>query len=391
MMDFSRTEEQELLTESIREWTARNISDETLKQAYLDHGFPDEVYKSYLDAGFGYMGLPEELGGTPCDIQTLITLVEESTRAAGGTLPFMLGVLTMYDICEFGNPEQVKFVMDKYKESGRCCLSLALSEPGAGSDNSAMTTTVKRLGNGKVVINGQKTFVSNGDVNPYTLVIAKEEDPSRDNRSMSMFMLSMDTPGIKTAPLNKIGQTTIPFVEIYFDNVEIDESAQVGETGKAFINLMKNFELERLIVAAHSLGMAQAAMDDAAVYASERIAFGKPIGKFQLVQELLTDMEIKLMNMRNLLYNAAWKMDNKESIRLDNALVKRYVCMTATEVASAAMQIFGGIGYTTESRTSRLWMDCRGNQYAGGTDQIMVHIAGREILKKYTKGAALGR
>ena len=303
-MDFSITEEQELLMESIREWVARYIPEDVLKKAYEDHGFQDEVYKSYLDAGFGYMGLPEELGGTPCDIQTLVTLIEEQTRAAGGSLPFFLGMLTMYDICEFGNKEQVEFVMNEYQKSGRCCLSIAISEPGAGSDNGSMTTTVKRLGNGKVVINGQKTFVTNGEINPYVLVVAKDEDPSPSNRSMSMFFLAKDTPGVKTSPLPKIGQTTIPFCEMYFDNVVLDESAQVGETGKGFLNLMKNFELERLLVAAHSLGLAQAAMEDAAAYASERIAFGKTIGSFQQIQEMLTDMEIKLQTMRHLLYNS---------------------------------------------------------------------------------------
>lgn len=384
-MDYSRTEEQELLMESVREWVARYIPEDVLKKAYDDHGFSDEVYKSYLDAGFGYMGLPEELGGTECDISTLVTLVEESTRAAGGSLPFFLSTLTMYDICEFGNKEQVKFIMDRYQETGRCPICIAVSEPGAGSDNASMTTTIKRLGNGKVVINGQKTFVTNGEVNPYVLVVAKEEDPSPSNRSMSMFLLARDTPGVKTAPLSKIGQTTIPFCEMYFDNVELDESAQVGETGKGFLNLMKNFELERLLVAAHSLGLAQAAMEDAAAYAGERVAFGKTIGSFQQIQEMLTDMEIKLQTMRHLLYSTAWKMDNNIPVRLDSALVKRYVCRASTEVASDAMQIFGGIGYTTESRTSRLWQDCRGNQYAGGTDQIMVYISGRQIIKKYAK------
>lgn len=382
-MDFSRTEEQELLIESAREWVARYLPDDVLRKAYEDHGFSDEVYKSYLDAGFGFMGLPEELGGTECDVQTLVTLVEETCRAAGGSLPFFLNTLTLWDIVEFGNKEQVKLVMDIYQETGRCPISIAISEPGAGSDNGSMTSTIKRLGNGKVVINGQKTWVTNGEINPYVLVIAKEEDPSPSNRSMTMFLLPKDTPGVKTASLSKIGQTSVPFCEMYFDNVEIDESAQVGETGKGFINLMKNFEIERLFVAAHSLGMAQAAMEDAAKYAGERIAFGKTIGSFQQIQQMLTDMEIKLQTMRHLLYSTAWKMDNNLPVRLDSALVKRYVCKTSTEVASDAMQIFGGLGYTTDSRTSRLWQDCRGNQYAGGTDQIMVHIAGRQIIKKY--------
>jgi crotonobetainyl-CoA dehydrogenase len=217
------------------------------------------------------------------------------------------------------------------------------------------------------------------------LVVAKDEDPSPENTSMSMWLVSMDTPGIKTAPIHKIGQTLLPLADIYFDNVTVEESCLVGERGKGFLNLMKNFEVERLSLAAWSLGLAQAAMDDAAAYAGQRVQFGKTIGNFQLIQEKLTDMEIKIQNMRNIIYKTAWELDNGMPVQLNSALVKRYVPSTAVEVCTAAMQIFGGLGYTTESRVSRLWQDARGNQFAGGTDEIMVHIAGRQILKKYGK------
>lgn len=137
------------------------------------------------------------------------------------------------------------------------------------------------------------------------------------------------------------------------------------------------------MLAAHSLGLAQAALEDATRYAAQRETFGKKLYEHQLIAEKLTDMEIKCQNMRNMLYKTAWEFDNGIPVRLDSALCKRYLSTTATEVASEAMQIFGGIGYTTESRIGRIWIDARGDSFAGGTEEIMVHIAGRQIVKKY--------
>ncbi|KUO61646.1 MAG: acyl-CoA dehydrogenase [Gracilibacter sp. BRH_c7a] len=383
-MDFKMTEEQELLLESAREFVNRHFTEDKIKQWYKEHGVPDELTKAYLDAGFGYLGIPEEFGGTPVDNMTICLVVEEMTRASGASTPFMLNSLVMFDMCEFGSPEQIQFAMDAYTKVGKPCFSLAVSEPGAGSDNASMTTTAKKV-DGKIVINGQKTWVTNGETSPYVLVVAKDEDPSPQNKNMSMWLLPKDTPGVKTASLEKIGQTIMPFCEMYFDNVVIEESCLVGERGRGFMNLMKNFEMERLIIGAHSLGMAQAAMEDAAAYAGQRVAFGQTIGKFQQIQQKLTDMEVKIQNMRNLLYKTAWELDNGISVQLNSALVKRYIPNAALEVCSDALQIFGGLGYTTETRVSRLWQDSRGNQIAGGTDEIMVYIAGRQILKKYAK------
>lgn len=384
-MDFRITDEQELMLENLREFCAREITEEKIQQWYQDRRVAKDVCKAYLDAGFGYMFIPEEYGGIPSDAMTMVLVVEEFIRLAGATLPFMSFGLAMYDIVEFGNEEQIKLAMDLYKQTGEQCFSLALSEPSAGSDNAAMQATAKWLGNGKVVINGTKTMVSHAETAPLMLVIAKDEDSARENKSMSMWLIPKDTPGIKMAPLHKIGQEITNFCEVYLDNVEVDESALLGEKGKGFMQLMQNFEMERLMIAAHSLGLAQAAMEEAAAYAGQRIAFGQPIGNFQMIQQKLTDMEIKLQNMRNLLHKTAWEFDNGISVRLNSALCKRYLALAGTEVCSEAMQILGGIGYTTENKVGRLWKDARGNSMSGGTDEIMVYISGRQILKKYAK------
>ena len=177
----------------------------------------------------------------------------------------------------------------------------------------------------------------------------------------------------------------MPFCEVYFDDVVLTEDMRVGEEGQGFYNLMKNFETERCLIVAQAIGVAQAAMDDAAAYVSERMTFGKPLANYQLIQLKLVEMETAIRNSRNMLYKTLWKMDNGESVRIDSALLKRYACQEATKVASEAMQIYGGLGFTTETRLGRLWADLRGFQIAGGTDEIMVYIAGRQLAKQYAR------
>ena len=254
---------------------------------------------------------------------------------------------------------------------------------GAGSDNRSMTTVAKKQADGTYKLSGQKTWVTMGEKLPYTIVVAKDEDPSRENRNMSLWYIPMDTPGVSTASLHKIGQQCIPFCEVYFDDVVVTEEQRMGKPGEGFMMLMKNFEVERSFIVAEQVGLAQAALEDAAKYANQRIAFGKPITKLQMIQEKLCDMEIKVQNTRNMLYKTLWKLDNGESVQLDSAMLKRYGCSECFQVADMALSIYAGLGYTTEVRIGRIWADLRGNMFGGGTHEVMAYIAGRQVAKKY--------
>lgn len=246
-----------------------------------------------------------------------------------------------------------------------------------------MTAVTKKQADGTYLLSGQKTWVTMGAVLPYTIVIAKDEDPSHDNGNMSLWLVKMDTPGVSTSVLHKIGQQAIPFCEVYFDDVVLQPDQRMGEEGNGFMMLMKNFEVERAYVVAEQLGLAQAALEDAAQYANQRIAFGKPIAKQEMIQELLTDMEIKVQNTRNMLYKTLWMLDNGQSVQLESAMLKRYGCRECFEVADMALEIYAGLGYTDEVRVGRLWADMRGNIFGGGTHEIMAYIAGRQVAKKY--------
>lgn len=386
-MDFQLTDDQELFIESAREYAERYFTEEAVKQAYeVDHHISLEAAMAYREAGFMHLGLPEEVGGVPCSKLTQIILTEKLHEFTGTALPFTTDTNSITDVIDFGSKAQQELIMDAIENrESTCVASTAISEPAAGSDNNAMTCITVKQPDGTYLLNGQKTWVTNGENFPLVLLIAKDEDPSRDNREMSMWLVPLDTPGLTTAPLHKIGQQIMPFCDMYFDDVVLTEDMRVGKKGEGFRNLMKNFEVERCLICAQVLGLAQAAMDDAAAYASERICFGRPIVSFELIQQKLADMEIALQNTRNMLYRTLWKMDTGQSVRIDSALLKRYAAQQCTWVCSEALQIYGGLGFTTETRLGRLWLDCRGMQIAGGTDEIMVYIAGRQIAKEYAR------
>lgn len=383
-MDFGMSDEQALLLDSVDEFFAQNeqFNEEYIRGCESRHEPLTEYNQAFLDAGFGTLGIPEEYGGTMVDMQTMC-MVAEKVNTHG--YPANVGqTLQIGDILEYGTEEQKAEIMRCFlnNENG---FSLALSEPQAGSDSNGIATSYVRR-DGKVYINGHKTFITNGDRSKYILVMTRDFSiDAKPSHSMTCWLVPTDAPGIKFEPLTKVGELRHSCVEIYFDEVEVDESAMVGPEHSGFLVVMKNFELERLVIAAECLGRAECAYNDALKYATQREQFGKTIGSFQLVQEMLVDMRVKVDNMRNSVYRTAWEYDNGKPIKVSAALTKYYCAQASFEVCDTAMQVFGGLGYIEDLRVSRLWRNARMYRIAGGTDQIMVHVAGRDLQRQVTK------
>lgn len=390
-MDFRKTEEQELLLESLDELMERHCSEAYLRECDEAHRWPKEFTDILMENGFGLLGLPEEYGGTPVDYTTLLMVIERMCE--NGLPPYVYGgqALSLRDMIEFGSPEQQEQCFAEVKR-GMPGFVLGFTEPGAGSDSSALATTFTRR-DGKVYINGSKSFMTNAINSRYVLCLARnaEEDPTdKANRSkVTMWWMPIKdengnpTPGVTIEPLDKIGWNMGNTCEMHLKDVELEEKDLVGVEGNGFMQAMINFEVERLVMAASALGTAECAFNDAVRYATQREQFGKPIGQFQLIQEYITDMYSKIEAMRYMLYHCAWEVDNGIPVQIDSAIVKRFCARAAFEVCDLAMQIMGGIGYTNDCRISRLWKDIRVYRIGGGTDEIMVHIAGRAIQKKF--------
>ncbi len=381
-MDFGLTDEQQLLLDSLDELLQRECTEQYIAELDHNHQPPTSFRRAMHEAGFDSLGFPEEYGGTPCDAQTLVLLAERVARQ-GLNNGYGLELLQAMDILEFGSPAQKTEVLGLLA-AGEAPFALGFTEPGAGSDNSAMATTAVHH-DGMVTFNGTKTLITNALQSKNLLVMAKDPGVADPRRAISMYLVPMSAPGLSTNQLEKIVWLTSDSCEIFLDNVTLPESCLVGAKGEGFRQLMRNYEVERLVISANCLGLAQCAFDDAAAYAAQRVQFGRPIGSFQLIQLKLTDMAIKLENMRNFVYRTAWMVDQGQSLKTQGALCKRYCAMAAFEVADEAMQIHGGVGVTVGTRVSRLWRDLRGHRFGGGTDEIMVHIAGRQIVKDNTR------
>ena len=387
-MDFDLTEQQRDIVACMREYGSSVFTGENVRRWSEDQGLPDEVAQEFA---MRYFSLPASGGQSENFSQSLLSqalILEELSRCAGCTLPFQNDLFALHIMSGFDN--DFSTVIDYFKHTGRVMCALAVSEPQAGSDTQNMTTSV-RTKDGSLVLNGAKTFVNNGEYAPNILVAAIDKDAPAQERhpALSFWLVPRKLEGIKAYPINKIGQSMLPFGSVVFENVVLKPEYRLrGAKGNGgFPRLFSLLERGRIFTCASCLGMAQAAMEDAVHYAGQRTAFGTVIGEFQQIEQMMTDMEVRIWNMRNLLYEAADKCDrNAPDRRLAIALMKRYIPQAATQVASDAMQILGGIGYTNDERVSRIWQDCRGNQLAEGTDQIMVYIAAPLIRAKYASG-----
>jgi crotonobetainyl-CoA dehydrogenase len=380
-MDWKKTEEQELLLESINELLNR-VAPESYIAAKDEAQEPlTEVLKALYDNGFASLGIPEEYGGTPCDNQTLAMLSIEISRHG---LPALLGnMLSVKDILDFGNEAQKKEVLALVAD-GKSGFGLGISEPQAGSDVTAIRTTAIRQGD-QVVFNGVKTFQTGAQTNKYCLLMTRDLENPNPYKAMSMWLVPMNLPGVSVHPLKKMAWHYTDTNEVYWDNVCAPATTLVGQEGNGFMQIMGNFEVERLLMAAGSVGLAKAAFEDACKYANQRVQFGKPIGTFQLIQEKIARMAIKIENMENLVMHTAWMLDQKMPVNTHCAMAKLYCAQSACEVADDAMQIFGGIGITMDCRIQRIWRDLRIYRIGGGTDEVMIGIIGKSILKQFTK------
>jgi len=386
-MDWKLTEEQELLLESVDQFIEqakmKGFDEEYMRKCDSEFRSPIELIRELMESGIGTLFLPEEHGGSGIDNVSQILVSEKLYRA--GLTSTMGAAMAIDDMLTFGSPEQVEYVSKNIKINGGG-FTLGITEPCGGSDNSAMQTTAKYNGDGTVTINGTKSFCSGANSCEYILVVARDAEPEDPRRWASMWFVPSNSPGITYSEMAKIGlRTQGHMFEVKFDNVVVPESALVGTKGNGFIQLMKNFEMERLQICVEVLGYAEHSMDIAAAYASERYAFGQAIGKFQLIQEMLLENEIAISTMRNMILETAWKKDNGIPISFDSAMAKYYCAREAHKVIDNCMQIMGGIGYIEDCPISRYWRDCRVYRIGGGTDQIMIHITGRQLLKKYAR------
>ena len=352
-----------------------HFSESVILQWIAARGVPQAVYDDFYAGELGAYCLPKNLGGIHCSFADRAAVVAQLTRRAGATLPFLSDMLTYALLSTMRSLSQQEIVEDLQERSGRVFISQAFTEASAGTDANAVETSIS--------IDGCKTFVSNGQFASDTLILARDPIFGREDGGLALWLVPVDAPGVYTYPLDTVGQRMLAPARIEFDHVVLSPDWQIQTEGKLNSMLRRQYELGRILVCSSSLGLARAALDDATEHAKSHMVKGRCLGSIPAIQEKLAESEIKLRTMEMLVHEAACAADDGDTdeMHLNCALMKMYVPKAATEVASEALQIFGASGYTTETRVSRIWRDCRGNQIAQGADEIMAHTAAKFLLK----------
>ena len=376
-MDFSFTEEQQLIVDCFADVMNSRSWEKYFHECDETSTYPLEWVKALCDVGFDRILLPEEYDGLGLDWVTLAAVYEVLGRLGGPTY-ILYQLPGLETVVREGTDEQREKIFS-YLGTGEQVLNYAMTEPSAGSSWNDMRTTYTRR-DGKVYLNGHKTFQTSGMRVPYLVVMARNAD---DMDVYTEWLVDMSKPGIAKEPLHKLGLRMDSCAEVYFDDVELEESDLFGTEGNGFMRGVADFDLERFLVALTNYGQAYCAFEDAAKYANQRVQGGQAIARRQLIQLKFADMQVRLTNMRNMLFEIAWKHDVGKLGRGDCSMAKYYCSHAAFEVVDDALQILAGVGITGDHRVQRFFRDLRVDRISGGTDEMMILTAGRAALKNY--------
>jgi alkylation response protein AidB-like acyl-CoA dehydrogenase len=374
------------LRDAVRELAEEKIAP---RAAEIDQSgeFPWDVVELLAQHDFFAAPFPAEYGGLGADMISSLLVVEELSRvcATSGLIPAVqeLGSLPLL---HGGTDEQrQRWVPDL--AAGKVLAAFALTEAGAGSDAASMRTRATRDGDAWV-LNGEKRFISQGDVAGLVAVFAQTDDDAaaiKGHRHVTCFYVEKETPGF-TAPRveHKMGIRGSTTAELAFADARVPDANRVGDVGDGWALAMKTFERSRAGIAAQAVGIAQGALDEAARYATERKQFGRPIGEFQMISAMLADMATRTEAARQLLYAAAERIDAGDEHAARWASMAKLFCGdTAMAVTTDAVQVLGGYGYTTEYPVERMMRDAKITQLYEGTQQIQRLIIARDVLSAF--------
>ncbi len=379
-MDFSPTAEQR----QIRDMVAQFVDEEVVPVASeIDAAdeFPWELVEQLAELDLMGMPFPEEYGGAGLDYHAYPAALAEISRGSGGLGTIVAAHISLAGnmIYEFGDEAQKETYLTPLA-AGEDIGAFALSEPQAGSDVPAMETTAEKVGD-EYVIDGGKLWISNGSVADTVTVFAKT-DPEAGKRGISSFVVRPedDDGFVVEGTEDKLGDKGCPTAELRFDNLTIPESRRLGEEGRGFVHALKTLNGGRITIAARSVGIAQAALDQALEYAQDREQFGQPIADFQAIQHKLADMDTKVRAARLLMHDAADRKMRGEDFRKEAAQAKLYASEVSREVANEGIQIHGGYGYVKDFPAERFYRDAKLNEIYEGTSEVLRNTIANDLL-----------
>jgi alkylation response protein AidB-like acyl-CoA dehydrogenase len=380
-MDFQLSDEQQQLKKTVREFAEREIAPNVMKWDEASE-FPLATIKELGKLGIMGMIFPPELGGAGMGYVEYATAIEELSRVDGsvGIIVAAHTSLCTNHIFTAGNDAQRKRYVPKLA-SGEFIGAWALTEPGSGSDAASARCAAVRKGD-RWVINGTKTFCTNGHYADVVVVIAVT-DRQKGTHGLSAFVVEKGTKGFRPGKKeNKLGLRASDTAELIFEDCEVPAENLIGKEGEGFVDALRILDGGRISIAALGLGMAQGAFDAALKYSKERRQFGKPISDFQAIQWKLADMAVQIEAGRALIWRAATMKDAGKNTTLASSMAKLYTGEIAVKCANQCVQIHGGYGFIKDYPAEKFYRDVKLCTIGEGTSEVQRMVIAREILKR---------
>jgi len=338
------------------------------------------IWKKFGEMGYFGLSTPEEYGGMDLDLFYTVIFLEELQKINSGGFAAAMWAHEYLAMTHL-NKEANEAAKQKYlvpSVEGDLIGCLCITEPFGGSDVAGMRSTAIKTGD-KYILNGSKTFITNGVYSDY-LIVAAKTDPSDKYKGISIFIVDRDTKGISATKLDKLGWRASDTAEIAFDNVEIPLENLMGEEGSGFPYIMQHFALERLIMGVNAHARAEFALDYAVNYMKERVAFGKSLDKFQALRHKIAEMASKVDMCREYNYSITKRLSDGQYVVKEASMSKLLSTKMADEVIYDALQMLGGYGYMEEYPMARLLRDSRLGPIGGGTSEILKEIIAKIVI-----------
>ncbi|WP_298548357.1 acyl-CoA dehydrogenase family protein [uncultured Aquimarina sp.] len=375
------TEEHELFRESLKDFLQKEVVPHIEKWEKTGD-IERFIWEKFGEMGYFGIAYPEEYGGLDLDLFYTVIFLEELQKINSGGFAAAMwahAYLAMTHVNKEGD-HRIKEKYLKTSITGEKIGCLCISEPFGGSDVAGMRTTAVKEGD-SYVINGSKTFITNGVYSDY-LVVAAKTTPELGNKGISIFIMDRDTPGISATKLDKLGWKASDTGEIAFDNVKIPLENLMGEEDKGFSYIMQHFALERLIMGINAHARTEFALEYVIKYMGEREAFGRTIDKFQALRHTVADMASELEMCKEFNYSVAKRLNEGQYVVKEASMSKLLSTKIADEVIYKCLQLLGGYGYMEEYPLARLFRDSRLGPIGGGTSEILREIIAKMVIDK---------
>ena len=374
-------DDERMLLDSVRQLARERIAP---RAEHFDRTgeFPWENVNAINELGLNAMFIPEAYGGAPMSYTAYLACVREISQACAATgIIWATTYHGMKPLIDWGTEEQKKRLLPRIAEGG--LGALAITEPGAGSDATGMRTTFRQDGN-EIVINGGKTFITSGDVADLTLLFGKWADIPGAKESISVLVLEKGAPGCSVVRLeDKMGMRASSTATLAFDNCRVPRANLLGEPGDGLKILFASLNKSRPSVAAHALGIARAALEDAVAYINERKQSGRRILEFQGIQFMIADLAAELALVERWLWHVGALVDaGATDFGIEASLLKMRASDVAMRITTDAVQLLGGYGYSKDYRVERLMRDAKITQIWEGTNQVHRQLIGRSFLRR---------